>query len=223
MVRLRTLATPKRRWWMVFGVTAWILFTYMIPNKVSLFEPKPVPLLPLDSMIGFSPGWIWPYVSYYLYLAVPAFATDDEDILNQALYSYVFAAAAGSLFFLLFPTMLPRELYPSTEAGDVVSVFALNLIRFLDTSVNCFPSMHVALTTIASLTLLRVSRRWFWIAVPWALAIFYSTVATKQHYALDVIGGFFFGLGFFVFFASSVYVDDGSNGLAHAIGKKNQP
>jgi membrane-associated phospholipid phosphatase len=223
MVRLKPLASTRHRWMMVFGVTAWILLTYMIPNKLSLFEPKPVPLLSLDAMIGFAPGWIWPYVSYYLYIAIPAFATDDENVLNQALYANIVTPLAGSLFFLFFPTMLPREMYPSAEAGDFVSVFALNVIRFLDTSVNCFPSMHVALTTIASLTLLRISRRWAWVAIPWSLAIFYSTVATKQHYALDVIGGFFFGLGFFVFFANAVYVDDGSHQLAHAIGKKNQP
>lgn len=208
---------------MVIAVTAWILLTYGIPNKVNLFQPTPVPLLAIDSMIGFSATWVWAYVSYYLLLIIPYFATDDEDLMNQMIYSYVASAGASALFFLFFPTILPREMYPTAEAGDFMSVLALDVIRLIDNSVNCFPSEHVTLTTIAALTLIRANRRWVWIALPWALAIYYSTVATKQHYALDVIGGIFFGLGFFMFFANAVYIDDGSSQLATAVGKKNQP
>ncbi|MES2964435.1 MAG: phosphatase PAP2 family protein [Bdellovibrionota bacterium] len=223
MVKLKTLANPRRRWPTVVMVTAWILVAYGIPNKVSLFQPTPVPLISLDNLIGFSPGWVWAYISYYLLLVLPYFVTDDEDVLNQMIYSFSTAAGMSALFFLFFPTNLPRELYPTAAAGDFMSVLALDVIRLIDSSVNCFPSMHVTLTTIAAMTLMRASRRWAWIAIPWSLAIFYSTVATKQHYALDVIGGIFFGLGFFFFFVSCVYVDDGSSQLAHAIGKKNQP
>lgn len=223
MVRLRTLANTERRWPMVIAVTAWLLIAYGIPNKLSLFPPTPVPLLELDSMISFSPLWVWPYISYYLLLLVPYFVTNDEKIMNQMIYSYVVAAALSALFFLMFPTVLDRELYPTMHAGDFMSVLALDVIRTIDNSVNCFPSMHVTLTTIASLSLIRISRRWAWVALPWALAIYYSTVATKQHYALDVMGGFFLGISIFVFFANCVYVDDGVEALATAVGKKNQP
>jgi membrane-associated phospholipid phosphatase len=223
MVQLKTLANPSRRWPMVIAVTAWILLTYMIPNKVNLFTPTPVPLLGLDMMIGFSPAWVWPYVSYYLFLILPAFLTDDENVLNQVIYSYVVSAAASVLFFLFLPTVLPRESYPTADAGDFLSVLALDILRAIDTNVNCFPSEHVTLTTIAALTMIQINRRWSWIAVPWALAICYSTVATKQHYVLDVFGGLLFGVGFYWFFANAVYVDDGSSALASAVGKKNQP
>ncbi|MEK7358668.1 MAG: phosphatase PAP2 family protein [Bdellovibrionota bacterium] len=204
-------------------MTVWILITYEIPNKFIFFMPAPVPLLRTDTMVDFSPHWVWAYISFYLLLILPYYVTKNERDMNQMIYSYVVSSFLGGLVFTFVPTMLPRNFYPLGDAGDNLSTLALHVIRTIDASVNCFPSMHVALTTIAALTLGRVSRIWAAISLPWSLVIFFSTIATKQHYTLDVLGGLFFGLGCFWFFSSCIYVDDGSSQLAHAVGKKNQP
>lgn len=223
MVRLRSVANPERKWRTVFIVTAWLLLSYMIPNNFELFAPTPVPLLALDRWIEFDPIWIWPYVSYYGILIIPYFVARDEHDMNQMVYSFSVAGLLSCAFFLFFPTMLPRGQYVIGPDVDAVTTLLMSTIRSLDNSVNCFPSMHVTCAVIAALTLSRASSRWGLVSFIWVVAVCYSTVATKQHYVLDVFGGVGFGLALFFFFNSCVYLEDASTELAHAVGKKNQP
>ena len=61
--------------------------------------------------------------------------------------------------------------------------------------VNCLPSMHVCMSFVAaaclSLVYGRVGRALVW---AWFVAICYSTMATKQHYFVDLIAGFALGV-----------------------------
>jgi membrane-associated phospholipid phosphatase len=54
---------------------------------------------------------------------------------------------------------------------------------------NCFPSLHVAQCFLAAFAVHRVHRGVGMVAVLWAFLVGVSTVYTKQHYVLDVVGG----------------------------------
>ena len=58
-----------------------------------------------------------------------------------------------------------------------------------DIRYNCFPSLHVAQCFIAALVCHRVHRGVGAVAGAWAGLVALSTLFTKQHYVLDVVGG----------------------------------
>ena len=45
----------------------WQSITYMLPNKLFLREPWPVPATVVDQWITVSSEWTWVYVSFYVY------------------------------------------------------------------------------------------------------------------------------------------------------------
>ncbi len=75
-------------------------------------------------------------------------------------------------------------------------------VERVDAAGNAFPSLHVATAVFASIRLhALLSRIGFsaWvrgISAIWALAIVFSTIATKQHVAVDVAGGTALACGF---------------------------
>lgn len=183
----------------------WIIVAYVVPNQFQLTSPVPVPLTPVDRSIPLSPFfWTWIYISYYPYLISVFFFVRDEENLNQYFYSLFVSAAVAAMIFFAYPTSIPRELYPLNEITGVPDGI-LNFLRSIDASVNCAPSMHVTMTTIAGLTAHRESRRLGPAAAAWAVLIFYSTMATKQHYFIDVMGGLVFGVVTFAVFSRARY------------------
>ncbi len=62
------------------------------------------------------------------------------------------------------------------------------------------PSMHVASSYLAALSLWRGRRTLFAVWLSWATAIAVSTLTAKQHYAIDVLAGAVLALGFWLIF-----------------------
>jgi membrane-associated phospholipid phosphatase len=63
------------------------------------------------------------------------------------------------------------------------------LVYIADSPNICFPSMLVALTSVAAWNLRNRSNRLFTVFVIWTLAVIASTLTTKQHYLADIVGG----------------------------------
>jgi membrane-associated phospholipid phosphatase len=180
------------RAFLLFG---WTMLAYFIPNKFTFFQSHSVVLTPLDHMTPLIPSTIWIYISYYPFLiAAYFFASGHKKEQQVYIGAMALSAAIGCLIFIFFPTEIPRDLYPWLGRSDMHTRM-LDAIREADRPVNCLPSMHVCMTLIAALTYSITSKRFWtkafvWI---WFLAICFSTMATKQHYFVDVLAGF--GLG----------------------------
>lgn len=75
----------------------------------------------------------------------------------------------------------------------------LALLEGVDTAGNACPSLHVAIAVYSALWLhaqlrqVGAGRNWLAANWTWCLAIVYSTLATKQHVALDALGGILLG------------------------------
>jgi membrane-associated phospholipid phosphatase len=186
---------------------AWVILTYYLPNNYLILNPFPVPATFVDQWIGLSPSWVWAYVSYYFYLAGAYLFVRDEQNLNQVVYSYAFSTLIAFFIFFLLPTSLPRFLYP-LENPNTWAVWMLNHVRGVDQSINCAPSMHITMSTIAALTYYKESKKMGVLTALWGLLIAYSTMATKQHYFWDVVTGFIFGLATYGFFSRAKYTDE---------------
>ena len=126
---------------------------------------------------------LWVYVSLAPSLLVS----------RRALAAYAAAAVvlsvAGFGVFILWPTTVPP---PEVDPSLVPS---LAYLKVVDASGNAFPSLHVAFAVFTALWLGRLLRgigagggvralNWLW-----CLGIVYSTIAIRQHVALDALAG----------------------------------
>jgi membrane-associated phospholipid phosphatase len=110
------------------------------------------------------------------------------------------ANVIGLIGYVLLPTAPPR-MFPDFGFDDTLSQFAsLNhgsgLINFVANPYAAMPSLHAADALIVGLVLFSVSRNWFAKAV-WALWpawVWFSVMATGNHFWLDVLAGVFVSL-----------------------------
>jgi len=173
------------------GLTAFFCGPYFALQHVALVEPRRLSLSGLDRAIGFAPGWVWGYQSVYLLIVlVPWLATRRDDLRRYA-RGFVLLAAAGFVCFLLYPVDGPRP-------PDVPRTGMWALLLAYDAPRNAMPSLHVGLAaytvlfgarTLAAEAGARARTAWIAVGVLWLAVIAYATLATKQHYAVDLPPG----------------------------------
>jgi len=144
----------------------------------------------LDRAVPFSPHWVWVYQSIYLLLPL-GWLCETADQIRRYARGFLLLAAVGFACFLCWPIAGPRP--PQLPADPMY-----RLLVSYDSSANCFPSLHMALAAYAAATAVAVttgpSRRLFSIVLPaWVALIAYSTLATKQHYWIDLPPGILLG------------------------------
>ncbi len=173
-----------------FFVLYFQVMQHRLPNAWML------PLTPLDRWLELR-VWALPlYGSLWLYLALPvAFARDMRELNAFTLRAAAMSAIALTVFWF-WPTAVPifvidGELHP-----------ALHFLKTTDAAGNAFPSLHVSFSVFACAVLMRQLREvgapaWMHLLnVAWAVGIVYSTLAIRQHVAIDVAGGLLLGLAF---------------------------
>jgi membrane-associated phospholipid phosphatase len=175
----------KAFWFVAFGVAYNLL--YILPNFHPIFHPMRLPLLGIDYAVPFIPWTVMIYLSEYVMVPLVVILHRDlESFQSQVRITFGVLILCG-LFFMFWPTTYPRPVYPTQ--GSPFILFWLNVVAGADTPNNCFPSMHVAMSAAATWSLRRRDWRLYLFFGLWAFAIFVSTLTTKQHYAVDILGG----------------------------------
>lgn len=169
---------------LLFGA-AYCLF-YLWPNFWPLFPPAFLPLSSIDLAVPFLPWTFLIYVSDYLVFVIAIYMLDLEGFNAFSRKMFLTLLICGG-FFIFFPTAYPRPVYPENQ--PLLIHLVMNLVGVADSPLNCFPSMHVALTTVAAWSVRCLGRKTFIAFCVWAVAIFISTLTTKQHYLADIGGG----------------------------------
>src|SRR5262249_59414892 len=159
---------------------------FAIPGRIHLGEPAILDRSVVDDWIPFLRWTIWIYVSYYLFLILAIMLPGNDKLRSDAAYGLLLAGLIGLIIFTFWPTSIVRQ----APSLDGVTGFLWRILFSVDTTVNALPSLHVANTCIAVVPLASRGRLWRIIAIVWAALIIASTVTTKQHYAIDVPGGF---------------------------------
>ena len=152
-----------------------------------------VPRIFIDRMVAFWPGALVLYVSLWVYVPLaPALMK-----IRLEMFSYLGAVIVMSLvgfgIFILWPTAVPKT---GIIWSQHPSVFYLKAV---DASGNAFPSLHVAFAVFTAVWMGRLLRamgagggvralNWLW-----CFGIVYSTLAIRQHVALDAIAGVVLG------------------------------
>ena len=138
-----------------------------------------------DSVIPFSPDAVWLYLSFFLIVPLGYLLT-AYDRVQWLVRAMQCAALGAGIIYVLWPTTMT---YPSlTEAGGASDV--LGWLIVIDSSQNCFPSLHAALTVLAVWAIAAGRRRWMSVAsIIWAVAIAFSILQLKRHLFIDLVAG----------------------------------
>ncbi|NOU63124.1 phosphatase PAP2 family protein [Paenibacillus sp. LMG 31461] len=143
----------------------------------------------LDRQIPFIKGFVVPYLSWYVFLAVGFLYLAYRDRANyiQTLVEFIIGLLLCYSVYAIYQTTVPR---PDIEGGD----WLLRTVQWVyrsDEPFNCFPSTHVLTAYLMMRAYLRSKR----IAMPhtiivtsMAILIIVSTLFVKQHVLMDIVG-----------------------------------
>ncbi|HJV32722.1 MAG TPA: phosphatase PAP2 family protein, partial [Patescibacteria group bacterium] len=133
----------------------------------------------------FASAFVAPYLSAYL-LPFAAFAALRERRKFRRFAAVVAGTIAFSAaVFVLWPLTIAR---PDLGFGSF-SDHLLAALYAADRPTNLFPSLHVSLSFLFALAVGDARPRLRPWALAWAALIAVSTLLTRQHYLVDVVGG----------------------------------
>jgi membrane-associated phospholipid phosphatase len=185
---LKCLGTPA------FTAIFFIAYVHLLKHPYAAVTVMPT--FAIDKWVPFHPWALLPYCSLWLYVSIPpTFMTRYREIVA---YGWRTAAlcTTGLACFLFWPTAVPPAnidwaLYPG-----------MDFLKGVDAAGNACPSLHVATAVYSAIWLHELLRAFgakrvsLIINWAWCLLIVYSTLATKQHVAVDVFAGAALGLVF---------------------------
>lgn len=184
-VYLKSIGTP------VFIILFFGAYFYVLRNPA--YPVTVMPVIFVDHLIPFQPLAFYIYITLWLYVSLPPALL----VTRHELYGYGAAMAAlcltGLGIFHFWPTAVaPADIdwarYPDME-----------FLKNLDAAGNACPSLHVATAVFSGIWLHQLLRRFGaplslrMINGVWCAGIVYSTMAVRQHVAVDVLAGLLLG------------------------------
>jgi membrane-associated phospholipid phosphatase len=155
-----------------------------------------MPLTALDRLVPFQPLALAAYVSLWLYIGIaPGLLLTLRELISYGLWIAALCLS-GLACFYAWPTAVPPQVL------DVSGYPGFALLQGVDAAGNACPSLHVASAMFTAIWVDHLLRH---VQAPqvlralngsWFAAIAYSTLATKQHVALDVLAGAVLGIAF---------------------------
>lgn len=158
---------------------------YWFSGHFHLFPPQLLSLSFIDKVIPFIPESILVYFSQFLFLFLALWLNSDAKERSIAYYAMIFATLIAISIYLIYPLEFPR---PAVYVSGIMGIL-WKILYVTDSPANCFPSLHVAFALLATKLLVTKEGYWYWLAPIWAIMICISTLTTKQHYFIDLIGG----------------------------------
>ena len=158
---------------------------YGFTNRFPVFTPQLLPMTSVDHFFGFHPWTVWVYMSDYILIFLPVVLVTKISVMKHILKGFLYNFAIHFPIFFFFPTTMIRP--PLLEEN--FTNWAFNILRLMDTPVNCFPSQHVSLCFVVAMGFWNYQRKLAIFFYCWAILISLSTLTTKQHYFWDVLGG----------------------------------
>jgi membrane-associated phospholipid phosphatase len=194
LLRNRVRTHVREKIVVLLGLSVGICVPYFTLQRLDTFPPRSLPALPIDGWVSFEPDWIWAYLSIALLVPLaPILAMRKQDLARYAKGLTLLCLACFAAF-LFFPVEGPR---PEQIAGQHA---VYELLVSWDRPSNSLPSLHAGLAVYSLLFVFRVlgpdlgpsGRIALGLAgALWGALILYSTLATRQHWALDLPAGVF--------------------------------
>lgn len=183
--RFQSLWRVKLRLTVIVNLCFWTLYLFL--SRHALVQIHTLPLTRLDRWAGFRPDWAWVYESIFVLTGVIPWMICKRTDMRRYIIGFTLLSAVSFAVFALFPVAAPR---PANLEGN----HFLSFITRIDGPLNAFPSLHGACLVYTLLLAHRLFGRKLhpiiWVVfLVWATLILYATLATKQHYAADLLAG----------------------------------
>lgn len=187
----RRLGLPSWGWLGLFAAFVWNMLVFIGAKLIAgswhhynmeTALDRAIPLLPWTLIIYFGAFLFWA-VNYILAVR------QGEDRARRFLCADFLAKAVCLVFFLALPTTNVR---PPVE-GDGLWQAGMRFLYAVDTPENLFPSIHCLASWLCYIGVRRQKSVPVWyraFSCVMAIAVFFSTLTTKQHVLADVAGGF---------------------------------
>ena len=166
---------------------------YLLIGHNPIAPVRQLPLTWLDRVIGFYPyEWVWIYQSLYLPVNLIPWIADRRADLRRVVAGFGLISVVSVAIFLAWPIQAPKP-----PVDDATGMYWL-LLQY-DAPNNSFPSLHAGMLVYALAFGYRVvgrrtPRGLKLLLLAWAGLILYGTLATKEHYAVDIVAGVALGL-----------------------------
>lgn len=139
----------------------------------------------VDRMIPFSADGIWLYLSFFLLIPAGYLFCRPEK-LRWLTGSMILTALVCGAVYLLWPTTL---VYP-IDHGQGLSSHLLAQLVAADSTQNCLPSLHMALSLLAVWALYQPEQRWrSGLLLLWGALIAISILQLRRHLFIDLVSG----------------------------------
>ena len=143
-----------------------------------------------DEAIPFVPEWALVYLGCFLFWIINYILITrqgKEGWYQFATGDYLSRIICG-LFFILLPT---TNLRPEV-AGDGLAQTLIRFVYWIDSPTNLFPSIHCLVSWLCFIGIRGKAYvpKWYQVfSCIFAVAVFASTLFTKQHFIVDVVAG----------------------------------
>jgi len=145
---------------------------------------------PVDRAIPFVPAFMYGYVIVYTSLFMPLFTVRCQRLFRRVCKAYLAVVTAAVVTWAVYPvSAYGLRADPTPLDLTVFHNWGLRLNYTLDPPLNLFPSLHVAIATLAALCCWKADRRYGLLAAGSALLVSASTCLVKQHFVVDGLAG----------------------------------
>ena len=188
----RLPARLRAQWQLKVLLSAALSVLFCVPYLLIGHHPlMPVHMLPLtwvDRAIGFHPyEWVWIYQSNYLLFNVVPWLTEQREHLRRYVIGFAVLSLISFTIYIVYPIRAPKA-----QVADATGMYWL-LLQY-DAPLNSLPSLHAGFLIYT----LAYGKRILGDRVPvglrslcvlWGGLILYGTLATKEHYFVDIVSG----------------------------------
>ena len=184
------LGLPRWGWLGLFAAFAWNILVFVGTKPIIGSWRHYTMETPLDRAIPLLPWTLIIYFGAFAFWAVNYILTvrQGEDRARRFLTADIFAKTVCLVFFLALPTTNTR---PPVE-GESRWYAGMRFLYAIDTPENLFPSIHCLASWLCYIGVRRQKSVPLWYRIfscAMAVAVFFSTLTTKQHVLADVAGG----------------------------------
>ena len=155
-------------------------------------------VLPFETDIPFIPLAVLVYPITYLCMGGIYFLAADKVFYKKFMRAFFFLTTLHYVLFLIIPVRMTLRPEILQDTGVLLSI--VKIFYWMDLPYNCFPSLHIAYASLCLLSLWNYKRRWGYIYLLAVVAVSLSVVFVKQHYILDVLGGYLSALLVYLIF-----------------------
>jgi membrane-associated phospholipid phosphatase len=145
-----------------------------------------------DLSIPFHPGWLWVYVAPYP-LAPVILGMMRRSTFHWFIKRALLIVAISLAIFAVVPTQTVRPSIEGFDDGWTVKYYRA-LMAVDEPPANAAPSLHISLTSLLALALLRDHPRWWPVIICGVALVWLATLFTWQHHLIDVVTGALLGV-----------------------------